>query len=71
MSIAGALLLIGILIVALIIGLMLYREVKPATDAEQFMQSYVKREIYKAQHGAANAEQWAVDLVNKTERFFK
>lgn len=73
MTLPSALLLVACLAAVLAVGWVIFGEVRQMyapTSAEQFLHSYVKREIHKAQIGAANAEQWAVDLVKKCERIF-
>lgn len=74
MTLSAALLLIACLSAVLAVGWVVCAEVRQMskpTSAEQFLHNYVKRELTKAQNGAVNAEQWAKDLVAKTEELFK
>ncbi len=72
MSLTGALLLVFAAAALLLISLFFNGAFdKQSTSAEQFLESYVKRELKKAQAGAINAEQWAKELVAKAEKHFR
>jgi hypothetical protein len=73
---ATALLIVFVVCVVLIIAVMVTKEASdplgPLMDAADLghkeFSAYVKRELAKAQAGAANADPWATELVDRYEQ---